>query len=107
MSTLHWVADYISALIRSQPPPASGKRSRHFLICGMPRTGSTLLLASCQKHADIEAYGEIFHEVESERKGRHAIKRPDGQTVYYKGASDDAIEFLARYGPASPRMPRL
>jgi LPS sulfotransferase NodH len=65
-----------------------------FIIVGMPRTGSTVLLDCIQQHPNILAHGELFHWVRSERCGRHAIKRGDRSICFDEG--EDGIDFLCR-----------
>ena len=64
-----------------------------FLVLGMPRTGSTLLLTGLSQHPQIRAYGELFHQVRSEREGSHALIR-DGLPICFDENQDDAIQFL-------------
>jgi hypothetical protein len=67
-----------------------------FIIAGMPRSGSTLLLTTIQQHPAILAYSELFHAVIGERSGTHAIRR-DGAALYFDAASADPIDFLKRW----------
>lgn len=67
-----------------------------FLIVGMPRTGSSLLLTSLKQHPNILPYGELFHKLESERKNTHYILYKN-EKIYYPGGDTDAIEFLLEY----------
>jgi len=62
----------------------------------MPRTGSTLLLASLGTHPAIAIRDEIFHRLRSERAGNHAIRRAEGSTTFFDETQDDAIDFLGR-----------
>ena len=64
-----------------------------FVIIGMPRTGSTLLQTTLAQHPDIKMYGELFHAVEAERAGPHAITSKKGN-IFFNAGSDDAIDFL-------------
>jgi LPS sulfotransferase NodH len=66
---------------------------REFVIVGMPRTGSTLLLTGLGQHPEITGFGELFHELASERTGSHAFIR-NGRKVFFDAERDDAIEFL-------------
>jgi LPS sulfotransferase NodH len=66
-----------------------------FMLVGMPRTGSTLLLTCIQQHPNVTAYGELFHPVFAERSGRHAIIC-DGQKIFFAGHDQSAVEFLFR-----------
>ena len=36
-----------------------------FVIVGMPRTGSTLLLTTIQQHPAVLSYSELFHQYEA------------------------------------------
>jgi LPS sulfotransferase NodH len=64
-----------------------------FVVLGMPRTGSTLLLTGLQQHPDIKAYGELMHAVDAERsRGHHVIQRKE-VALYFSG-DGDAVTFL-------------
>lgn len=63
-----------------------------FIVIGMPRTGSTLLLTGIMQHPQIIAYGELMHPTPLERHFTHAIKRGD-KLVSFNPAGD-AINFL-------------
>lgn len=64
-----------------------------FIIVGMPRTGSTLLLTGISQHPETQVYGELFHASRSERAGSHVINR-DGKQIFFDETKDDAIAFL-------------
>jgi LPS sulfotransferase NodH len=66
-----------------------------FIIVGMPRTGSTLLMTTLSQHPRALVYGELFHTVESERRNAHAIRRGD-KTIFFDPQAEDAIAFLKR-----------
>jgi LPS sulfotransferase NodH len=68
------------------------RRPKPFVIVGMPRTGSTLLLTGLSQHPEIRAYGELMHPMGSERATTHAIRREDGLSWFRDGA--DPIRFL-------------
>lgn len=63
-----------------------------FIIVGMRETGSDLLVAGLSQHPHITAHGELFHAVDAERSGAHAILRA-GEKRFF-GRDEDAIEFL-------------
>lgn len=65
----------------------------NFIVVGMPRTRSTLLLTGLAQHPEITAFGELFHAVPTERTVAHAITR-DGERIFFDSDRDDAIEFL-------------
>lgn len=67
-----------------------------FIIVGMPRVGSSLLALSLAQSPEIKIYGELFHPLESERKGSHFIETESGEVIFYKGGDEDAIEFLLK-----------
>jgi len=67
-----------------------------FVIVGMPRTGSSLLLLSLKEHPKILAFGELFHKLESERKTSHCVIYKN-EKIPYPGGNVDAIEFLLNY----------
>jgi LPS sulfotransferase NodH len=75
-----------------------------FLVVGMPRTGSTLLQTTLGQHPDIRSYSELFHPVDQERMGPHAIATPDGP-VFYIPAAGDALDFLRQHVwiPGAPK----
>lgn len=64
-----------------------------FLIVGMPRTGSTLLLRTLAQHPQVTAYGEVFHWMLSERASTHALRK-NGACIAYDTDSNDPIGFL-------------
>lgn len=66
-----------------------------FVVVGMPRTGSTLLLTGLTQHPEIMAFGELFHAVASERANTHAFTRA-GRKIYFDEKHDDAVAFLKR-----------
>lgn len=66
---------------------------RPFVVVGMPRTGSSLLLTGIRQHPSIAAHGELFHRDDKERSGPHAIVRGDAR-VCFDAAKDDAITFI-------------
>ena len=68
---------------------AHGHGPRPFAVIGMPRTGSTLLLASLGTHPAIAIRDEIFHRLRSERAGNHAIRRAEGSTTFFDPNSND------------------
>lgn len=63
-----------------------------FIVIGMPRTGSTLLLTGIMQHPQIVAYGELMHPAPMERHVTHAIRRGDALVSY--NPERDAISFL-------------
>jgi LPS sulfotransferase NodH len=67
-----------------------------FIVVGLPRTGSSLLITTIQQHPAILTYSELFHPVVTERSGTHAIRR-DGAALYFDDQSGDPIEFLKRW----------
>ena len=68
-----------------------------FVIVGMPRTGSTLLLRALQQHPDIQAYGELFHWLESERVAPYHAIHLRSATLGFDAASGDPLEFLREW----------
>lgn len=63
-----------------------------FVVAGVPRTGSSLLLFGLRQHPDVLAYSELLHPLEDERRANHAIER-DGQRIALQ-EGDDPIRFL-------------
>jgi hypothetical protein len=60
-----------------------------FIVVGMPRTGTTLLLGALQSHQEIRALGELMHVSPDERrKLAHAIQRRDDAPLSYDGTGD-------------------
>ena len=74
---------------------------QEYVLLGMPRTGSTLLLTGLGKNPDILTFGELFHQVEHERRVVHPVQR-DGVSYPFDPQQHDAIEFLKEhvYNPA-------
>lgn len=66
---------------------------KKFVVVGRPRTGSTLLLTGLGQHPHICAFGELFHQVLSERESAHAIQTASGK-ISFDDRSEDAIAFL-------------
>jgi LPS sulfotransferase NodH len=63
-----------------------------FIVVGMPRTGTTLLLGALQSHAEIRALGELMHASPDERKKpAHAIPRQEGGPLFYDGTGDPLV----------------
>jgi len=69
---------------------------RPFIVAGMPRTGSSLLVSTLQQNPDISVYAELFHPVLRERSGPHAIRR-EGAALYFDPERADPIGFLRRW----------
>lgn len=67
-----------------------------FIIVGMPRTGSSLLLTTLQQHPEILAFSELFHPVLQERSGPHAIRR-NAAAIYFDPSTGSAMEFLENW----------
>lgn len=65
---------------------------RPLFIVGNPRTGSTLLSTLLLQHPDVHVHGELFHPVENERQGTHALR--GRRKAWFDPETDDAILFL-------------
>jgi len=65
---------------------------RPLFIVGNPRTGSTLLSTLLLQHPDVHVHGELFHPVENERQGTHAMRQR--RKAWFDPDNDDAILFL-------------
>jgi LPS sulfotransferase NodH len=65
---------------------------RPLLIVGNPRTGSTLLSTLLLQHPDVHVHGELFHPIENERRGTHALRHR--RKAWFDPETDDAILFL-------------
>ncbi len=66
--------------------------ARPLILVGNARTGTTLLTTLLLQHPDVHMHGELFHPVENERRGSHALRgraRP-----WFDPRHDDALEFL-------------
>jgi LPS sulfotransferase NodH len=68
-----------------------------FVIVGMPRTGSTLLLRALQQHPDIQAYGELFHWLEAERAAAYHAIHSKSATISFDAKTGNALEFLREW----------
>lgn len=68
-----------------------------FVIVGMPRTGSTLLLKALQQHPDIQAYGELFHWLEAERVAPYHAIHLRSATLGFDAATGNPLEFLREW----------
>lgn len=68
-----------------------------FIIVGMPRTGSTLLLKALRQHPDIQAYGELFHWLETERKARYHAVHLKSASISFDAENGNALEFLREW----------
>lgn len=64
-----------------------------FIIVGMPRTGSTLVQTTLAQHPHIATFGELFHWVQTEREGAHAIQTESGKR-FFDPEREDPISFL-------------
>lgn len=65
-----------------------------FVIVGMPRTGSTLLLRILQQHPAVLAFGELFHSLQAERVAPYHAVRRNGATVIFDEENGNPISFL-------------
>ncbi len=68
-----------------------------FIVVGMPRTGSTLLLRTLREHPDIRAYGELFHWVDAERMSWGHTIHQKSATISYDVRSGNPMEFLREW----------
>jgi len=68
---------------------------RPLFIVGNPRTGSTLLSTLLLQHPDVHVHGELFHPVENERQGTHAMR--ERRKAWFDPETDDAILFLEKH----------
>lgn len=67
-----------------------------FVVVGMPRTGSTLLLLGLGQHPDVQVYGELFHPMKDARESAHRIPTADG-FIAFDEAKDDGLAFLKEH----------
>src|SRR4051812_45946380 len=74
----------------------SRRRVLPFIIVGMPRTGSTLVVSSLQQHPNLTVHEELFHFTEAERAMRHAISHRNA-SIYFDANGGDALGFLKDY----------
>ncbi len=68
-----------------------------FIIVGMPRTGSTLLLRALQQHPDIQAYSELFHWLEAERMAAYHVIHFKSAAIGFDSGTGNALEFLREW----------
>ena len=74
-------------------PDGTTTKTTPFVVVGMPRSGSTLLLTGLTQHPEIQGYGELLHWVRTERELVHTILQEEGP-IFFDECKDDAISFL-------------
>jgi LPS sulfotransferase NodH len=77
-----------------------------FVIVGLARSSSTLLLRALKQHPEIKAYGELFHWLEAERRAAYHAIHFRSATIGFDAANGDPLEFLREWvwGPSNSRF---